>query len=575
MATIKYIISSIIIMGSYLLTPLSVNSQNVQTTRIVDPAVHHEVPDDDYISNSVLDLKRSPAYKDRGSFYFTTQVNVDDEGLNIEGDAANEPSIAVDPTNPDRMAIGWRQFNSIESDFREAGYGYTLDGGETWTFPGVIEPSIFRSDPVLGSDANGNFYYNSLHWDGQSGYWCDVFIMEESDVEWDEGTYALGGDKQWMAIDQTGGIGSGNIYANWTQYWSICNPEYFTRSTDGGASYEDCVVISGTPFWGTLDTGPEGELYVAGYNNLNGFIISKSTTAQDPGAFITWEDYVTVDLGGSITSGEGPNPGGLLGQTWVAVDKSDGSNSGNVYILCSVDRGFVIGDPLDVMFAKSSNGGETWSDPIQVNDDMSTDNWQWFGTMSVAPNGRIDVVWLDTRDHPIGEQYHSSLYYSYSIDGGETFSQNERLSDSFDPHEGWPQQNKMGDYFHMVSDDCCAHLAWANTLNGEQDVYYTQINPWFVGIDDVNLHSEFVSISSYPNPTSGSVSIKYKLIDHENVKIAIYDVYGKLIKELVHKKQEAGSYSVQFDVSKLSDGIYYCRIEAGSDNDITKITVVK
>src|SRR5687768_16731098 len=40
------------------------------------------------------------------------QVNVSPAGANIVGDAANEPSIAVDPTNHDRMVIGWRQFNT-------------------------------------------------------------------------------------------------------------------------------------------------------------------------------------------------------------------------------------------------------------------------------------------------------------------------------------------------------------------------------------------------------------------------------------------------------------------------------
>ncbi len=60
------------------------------------------------------------------------------------------------------MAIGWRQFNTVTSNFRQAGYGYTTNGGQTWTFPGVIEPGVFRSDPVLDSDVDGNFYYNSL-----------------------------------------------------------------------------------------------------------------------------------------------------------------------------------------------------------------------------------------------------------------------------------------------------------------------------------------------------------------------------------------------------------------------------
>ena len=50
-----------------------------------------------------------------------------------------------------------------------------------------------------------------------------------------------------------------------------------------------------------------------------------------------------------------------------------------------------------------------------------------------------------------------------------------KLSDSFNPLIGWPNQNKMGDYFDMESDSIGASLAWAGTFNGEQDVYYSYI----------------------------------------------------------------------------------------------------
>ena len=191
-----------------------------------------------------------------------------------------------------------------------------------------------------------------------------------------------------------------------------------------------------------------------------------------------------------------------MGQTWVATDHSDGPNNGNVYLLCSVSR-YNISDPVDVMIARSTDGGISWDAPVRVNDDESNYNWQWFGTMSVAPDGRIDVVWLDTRDASPGT-YESSLYYSYSFDGGETFSENERISESFDPHVGWPQQNKMGDYYHMISDIDYAHLAWANTLNGEQDVYYTRISPWFVGVDENNFDNQ-LQVNVFPNPSNGPV----------------------------------------------------------------------
>ena len=435
-----------------------------------DPTAHNEIKDDDYIPVLRKDQGRSLAYKYSMSGIVTVQVNVDENGQNIVGDAANEPSIAVDPNDPNRMVIGWRQFNTITNSFRQAGYGYSKDGGQTWTFPGVIEPGIFRSDPVLEADAEGNFYYNSLT--NTPDFFCDVFKSNNGGSTWDSGTFAQGGDKQWMTIDRTGGPGNGHIYAFWTYAYSVCSPGFFTRSTDNGGSFEDCITIPNGPFWGTLAIGPEGELYIGGSEGSD-FLVVKSTNAKNPNEMVTWDFTTIVNLDGSISNGYGPNPGGLLGQTLIATDTSNGSYRGNVYLLCSVERNSNT-DPLDVMFARSTDGGASWSSPIKINDDPDTTAYQWFGTMSVAPNGRIDVVWLDTRDNP--GTYMSALYYSNSTNGGASWSPNERLSGYFDPHVGWPRQQKMGDYYDMVSDRNGASLAWAATFNGEQDVYYSYIN---------------------------------------------------------------------------------------------------
>src|SRR5712692_7567155 len=121
-----------------------------------------EVPGGPYIPVTREQQPRSSAYQFAKPGFFMIQVNVDDSSRNIVGDAANEPSLAVDPTNPNRMVIGWRQFNTVTSNFRQAGYAYTTNGGRRWRFPGVLEPGIFRSDPVLESDSSGNIYYNSL-----------------------------------------------------------------------------------------------------------------------------------------------------------------------------------------------------------------------------------------------------------------------------------------------------------------------------------------------------------------------------------------------------------------------------
>src|SRR6476646_3381585 len=101
----------------------------------------------------------SPGMISQCSIFTSYQVNVNGSGQNITGDAANEPSICVDPTNPTKMTIGWRQFNSVSSNFRQAGWGYTTNNGTSWTFPGVLENNVFRSDPVLASDDTGRFFY--------------------------------------------------------------------------------------------------------------------------------------------------------------------------------------------------------------------------------------------------------------------------------------------------------------------------------------------------------------------------------------------------------------------------------
>src|SRR5438270_13668558 len=113
-------------------------------------------------------IETSPRMISPFGVFTSFQANVDASGNNILGDAANEPAIAVDPTDPNKMVIGWRQFDSINSDFRQGGWGYTTDGGLTWTFPGVLNPGVFRSDPVTRSDEAGHFLYPSLRAD----YFC-------------------------------------------------------------------------------------------------------------------------------------------------------------------------------------------------------------------------------------------------------------------------------------------------------------------------------------------------------------------------------------------------------------------
>jgi hypothetical protein len=248
------------------------------------------------------------------------------------------------------------------------------------------------------------------------------------------------------------------------------------------------IPLLSQPNWGTLAVGPSGELYVAGNTdgNLNTIAIIKSTNANLPGT-PTWDFSRTVNLGGSQVyyTLQPPNPEGLLGVVWTRVDTSTGPFRGYVYILCSVHQ-TGSPDPLDVMFARSTDGGNTWSGPVKVNDEaVGANAFQWFGTLGVAPNGRLDVVWNDTKN--TGVPNRSELRYSSSFDGGVTWSPSVAVSPQFDSTIGFPNQNKIGDYYDIESDRTGAFVAMAATFNGEEDVYCVRIGPYDCnanGIDD-------------------------------------------------------------------------------------------
>ena len=421
--------------------------------------------------------------------FTSVQVNVDANGHNITGDAANEPSIAVDPTNHNKMAIGWRQFDSVFSNFRQAGRAYTTDGGATWTFPGVLQNNVFRSDPVLDSNNIGGFFYLSL----LENFFDDMWRSLNGGATWARLAPATGGDKQWFTIDNTNSTGHGFQYQCWSIAGNNYNGRQFSRSINGGVTWSDPINLPNQPAWGTLDVDSAGNLFIGGVNlNTNQNWCDLSIDARNGAVTPTFIRSTLVNLGGDIVSGEPINPEGLVGQIYLAVDRSGTARNNFVYMLASVQpTGFTTGS--DVMFVRSTDRGVTFSAPRRVNDDpINHAKWHWFGTLSAAPNGRLDAVWLDTRN--AANNTASQLFYSYSSNGGVTWSPNITVSTSFNPFLGYPNQNKMGDYINMVSDNTGADVAYAATFNGEEDIYHVRVAP---------LTSQLLNISTRARVLTG------------------------------------------------------------------------
>jgi len=221
--------------------------------------------------------------------------------------------------------------------------------------------------------------------------------------------------------------------------------------------------------------GPDGEVYLVWRDqNADTIEITKSVNAGNPQATPTFNAFGGGGVGGldlTIDLGHDPigmpqNPVGFHA-VWAAVDRTNGQRRGHVYVLWADERN---GD-VDIYLARSTDGGFTWQTGIRVNDDpLGNGKDQWMAMMDIAPDGRLDAAWYDCRNDPAN--WLSELYYSSSADGGLTWSANRRLSDAFDTTVGFPVQQKIGDYTQVLSDETGAHIAYAATFNGGQDIYY-------------------------------------------------------------------------------------------------------
>lgn len=420
------------------------------------------------------------------------QINTDSQGRDIAGDAANEPTFAISPVDPNRIVVGWRQFPTINNDSRYAGYAWSDDGGLTWHNGGVQDrppgyPDGEQSDPLVKVNAQGVFYYWSEVF--RPNYAQFMYRSTDGGQTWATPTAIedpTNGDKPWLAIDNTGGIGDGHLYGGWNHF--NLNGYCYVESTDGGATWSPSVRIAdagGTQWMLHMVMGPEGEVYAAWKNySQNSIFITKSINAKDANIPTTFDAFGSGGRDGldlRIDSANDPgylniNPTGFH-QLFLGVDSSNGPRRGWVYALWPDKRR----DTADLIFARSDDGGFTWETGLRVNDD-GPGAIQWMPAMSVAPNGRIDVVWFDTRNDSGHQAPWSQLFYSYSTDGGTNWAPSRAISEAFDTTVGWPQQDKIGDYMESVSDAAGVSVVYPATFNGGQDLWFVRLTPFQLNV---------------------------------------------------------------------------------------------
>jgi hypothetical protein len=120
----------------------------------------------------------------------------------------------------------------------------------------------------------------------------------------------------------------------------------------------------------------------------------------------------------------------------------------------------------DISVTHSTDGGKTWSKPISVvPSSVASASDRYFPGMSVAPDGRVDLTWLDFRNdpfHPTGSMVqYSDVYYAYSTDHGATWSNDVRITPtSIDQNLGVSYADFNVETGAIASTDRAALLAW-------------------------------------------------------------------------------------------------------------------
>jgi Secretion system C-terminal sorting domain len=511
------------------------------------------------------------------------QANAQYQNIRVSPPSANSPeevSIAINPTNPMNLAAG-ANINY---------YYYSTNGGLNWTQGQLSSTYGVWGDPSVIFDGLGNLYFGHLSNPSSPGYWIDRIVVQRSTnggESWNSGA-EIGfnppdrqQDKEWLAADMTTSPYRNNLYVAWTQFDSYGSSNIadssrilFSRSTDSGITWSnpvrvsdragDCLDEDNTVEGAVPAVGPDGEVYVVWAGPL-GLMFDKST---DGG--VTWGEDVFVS---SQPGGWDYLVTGIYRCNGLPITACDASNSrfrGTIYANWTDQRNG-LSNP-DVFISKSTNGGATWSQAKQVNNDFTTAP-QFFSWMTIDQmTGYVYVVFYDRRET---QGTATDVYIARSTDGGDTFTNFKVSESSFTP----TSSVFFGDYTNIAAYDGKIYPIWMR-LDG------TTLSVWIAVINDTvstgispsqGYASSFALLQNFPNPFNPSTMIRFNTPSRENVTLTVFDLLGREVATLVDRVVDPGEHTVVFSAwdYHLSSGTYFYRMTAGSFSQTRKFILLE
>ena len=391
-------------------------------------------------------------------------------------------SLAISPTNPNFVVVGYERSKDVAPNASSSVYSTSTDAGRTWQggeFSGPWGPQqmVPQGDVNVDFDGRGVLYATSLA--GNATMNAHFVLTSTNGLNWNQpvtiasSTWDEFRSRSSLVADKrTSGPNASSVYI----FWALTNNQaplwhgvWGRLSRDGGATWSTDFQVS-TPgehlyaFGTDAGIGTNGVLYVAWENRPNAYwasppelYLSRST---DYG--VTWSPETLIS-GAPIQSIGRPDYKFRELVLPAAADCSDVRvdhhphiavsplNSNYVYAVWNDSRWDTPsndcgreGKHSDIAFSSTTDGGQTWSSVVRLNDDALANGVdQWMPSIGIAADGTIGVYWYDRRY--AADPYFYDATYTQSTDGGVTWTPNVRVSDVSSNPDNLPDYKDIDD----------------------------------------------------------------------------------------------------------------------------------
>ena len=114
-------------------------------------------------------------------------------------------------------------------------------------------------------------------------------------------------------------------------------------------------------------------------------------------------------------------------------------------------------------------------------------------------------------------------------------------------------------------------LIWISVIT----ISFSQEESKISVVTELGIPNRFVLHPAYPNPFNPMTTIRYDLPESDLVQIAIYDITGREVANLINTIQDEGYHRINWDATSYSSGAYFVKMTAGDFTQTQKIMLVK